>query len=187
MNSSYADLMQAAYPKNITPPALPFLGPDYTCPASPYGLLWQGVATYAGDATFTANRRLSCATWAAAGLDAYCYRFNAIQNGEGPFTGVTHASDVAFVFNDTLGVGEPEIGRALPFEGMNQSYYNLADLMNGGWISFVSVQNPNLWPGRECTQKALGVAAPPWPKYAAAATGVAPQIYVFNGNTSCVA
>jgi len=38
------------------------------------GALYRYVAAYAGDAVFLANKRQQCATWAANGVPAYCYR-----------------------------------------------------------------------------------------------------------------
>ena len=45
------------------------------------GYEYRRTSAYAGDTTFIANRRLVCETWAAAGVDAYCYRFNVIPYG----------------------------------------------------------------------------------------------------------
>lgn len=66
-------------------------------PGAPYGPQFRRAASYFGDQVFIANRRLTCETWyisqffvvvwklikyrAAAGLSAYCYRFNAIPAG----------------------------------------------------------------------------------------------------------
>jgi acetylcholinesterase len=62
----------------------------------PYGAQYRRTAAYAGDEVFIANRRLTCQTWAGAGVPAYCYRFNAIPAGV-PFPyGVTHFQDKSF-------------------------------------------------------------------------------------------
>ncbi|KAJ4370038.1 hypothetical protein N0V83_005802 [Neocucurbitaria cava] len=50
-------------------------------PGPPFGAQFRRSASYFGDLVFIANRRLTCQTWAAANLSAYCYRFNAIPAG----------------------------------------------------------------------------------------------------------
>jgi len=73
-----------------TPPLT--LNTATTCPAAPaaLGAIYRYTSAYAGDGVFIANRRLQCQTWAAAGVDAYCYRFNAQPYGNTIYSGVPH-------------------------------------------------------------------------------------------------
>jgi len=97
------------------------------------------VALNPGDSVFIANRRLTCQTWAAAGVPAYCYRFNARAAGSSWQGGVGHFQEVAFVFDNTNGVGYA----TNPFANLSQSYLDLASLMSKSWVSFVVDQDPN--------------------------------------------
>jgi len=106
---------------------------------------------YYGDLSFIASRRKTCQTWAAADLDAYCYRFNTIPHGLSASVGATHFQEVAFVFNNQagLGYGYPGVSEK-PFEGMPESYFQLAEMMSGAWVSFVHDLNPGeFWPRYE--------------------------------------
>ena len=141
----------------------------------PYGPVFRRAATYYGDATFIAGRRLSAATWSAAGIPAYTYRFNAIPAGYKQEQGATHFVEVAFAMLTLSGVGYPPI-RLPPFEGKPESYKDLARLMSGDYVSFVASTNPNAW-------RAGGKAfpdVPPWPVYSLAS----PQNFVFDANVT---
>ena len=74
-------------------------------PGPEFGAQWRRSASYFGDQVFIANRRLTCQTWAAVNVSAYCYRFNAIPAGLNASVGVTHFQEVAFVFLNLEGVG----------------------------------------------------------------------------------
>lgn len=73
-----SELLQA-YPDDLSVNVVASLGD--TRPGPPFGHQFRRSASYFGDQVFIANRRVTCQTWAAAGLDAYCYRFNAIPAG----------------------------------------------------------------------------------------------------------
>lgn len=149
----FADEMLEAYP----------LEPEYFIPPPSEQPLDENTNeqnrrsnAYFGDAIFIAHRRDTCQTWAAAGLAAYCYRFNTIPNG---VANVGHFQEVAFVFDNTDGLGYGDIwGTVNPFANTTQSYYDLAELMSKSWISFIHDLEPNAFEGRF-------EAAPAWPVY----------------------
>lgn len=125
---------------------------------APYGAQWRRSAAYYGDAIFIANRRLACQTWASAGVDAYCYRFNVLVNGLPAEIGATHFQEVAFVFDNVDGLGYA----TSPFAGEGQSFVDLASLMSNSWASFVHDLDPNSF------RSGSGYGdAPAWPLYSA--------------------
>ncbi|OAG01895.1 alpha/beta-hydrolase [Paraphaeosphaeria sporulosa] len=136
MNASFADRVLAAYPDDPAQNVLANLGPTYR-PGPPYGAQYRRAATYYGDTQFIASQRLTCETWSAAGLTAYCFRFNAIPAWATPLDGATHFVEVAFAMLNLLGVGYPPV-RTPPFEGKPPGYANLARLMSSDWIRFVN-------------------------------------------------
>jgi carboxylesterase type B len=91
-------------------------------PGPGFGAQWRRAASYFGDQVFIANRRLTCQTWAAANVSAYCYRFNAIPAGLPAALGVTHFQEVAFVFNNLQGVGYEPAAVSLPIHTMQTRY-----------------------------------------------------------------
>jgi len=125
-----------------------------------YGLEYRRTSAYAGDEVFIANRRLTCATWAANSVPAYCYRFNARPNGIPPEVGVTHFQEVAFVFNNVQGAGYA----IDPFMDRPQSYLNLSKLMSCSWASFVHDLDPNSF-RNSSVGKGIAGNATVWPKY----------------------
>jgi carboxylesterase type B len=120
----------------------------------PQGAMYRRSAAYWGDVRIIANRRGTCETWADAGLDAYCYRFNVRPTGTEPTAGVPHAVELPFVFNNPQGLGF-EIN---PFGGQPRAYEELAFLMSATWASFMHDRDPEGWSG-----KYPGSAV--WPKY----------------------
>ncbi|KXT06800.1 hypothetical protein AC578_7089 [Pseudocercospora eumusae] len=141
---------------------------------SPYGAQYRRSAAYWGDVVMIANRRGTVETWAANGVPAYSYRFNTIPTGV-PFTiGVTHFQEVAFVFDNTQGLGyDEEHGTVNPFANKTKPYYDLADLMSKSWASFIHDLDPNY----EATRPA---SAPVWPKYSLEE----PQNIVWDANVT---
>ncbi|KAI4928154.1 uncharacterized protein J4E92_005637 [Alternaria infectoria] len=113
------------------------LGPEW-------GPEYRRSASYFGDQVFIANRRLTCETWAAANVSAYCYRFNAIPAGLPAAVGVTHFQEVSFVFLNLQGVGYLPAA-APPFENKTESYRDLSRFMNSNWVSFIHDLDPNAW------------------------------------------
>jgi carboxylesterase type B len=144
-------------------------------PGPPFGAQFRRSASYFGDQVFIALRRLTCQTWAAAGVPAYCYRFNAIPAGIPPAIGVTHFQEVSFVFLNLMGVGYAPVA-VPPFTNKTQSYRDLSRFMSSSWVSFVSDLDPNAW-------RKGGVwngTEEMWPKYDVAN----PQDYVFDANVT---
>lgn len=156
MNASFAQAILGAYPDDPSQQVLANLGPTFR-PGAPEGHQYRRAATYYGDSTMIANRRLTCQTWASFNLTAYCYRFNAIPAWADQLDGATHFVEVAFSMLTLSGVGYPPV-RVNPFEEKPEAYMNLARLMSSDWISFVA--NGDIkWKGR----RAFGV--PEWPIY----------------------
>lgn len=192
MPEAFAEKVLSSYPVNSSQNVLAFLGPDFVAPPYPFGKEWRRAATYWGDQVFIANRRLCCETWAKAGVDAYCYRFNAVSALTDALNGVTHFTEVAFMMLDLGGYGYPPI-QPSPFQGLGDEYKDLARLMNGDWISFVATQNPNTWHAqRSSAAQTLGMAVPEWPRYQVGRgksdqMTVIPEIFVYNANYSSAA
>ncbi|GME58085.1 Carboxylesterase [Neofusicoccum parvum] len=126
-----------SFPSGPLPPTFRF--------SLPQGAQYRRSAAYHGDHYFVANRRLVCQTWAAWGVAAYCYRFNAVPNGVPWARGATHFQEVAFVFRNELGVGYEEPVARKPFAGKPASYVELAAMMTGMWAAFVVDLDPNAW------------------------------------------
>jgi len=176
---SVANEIIAAYPDDPCPPnSIP-----QTLGCSPaqasYGAQYRRAAAYYGDTVFIANRRLTCQTWASNNVPAYCYRFNALPNGQTIQNGVRHFVEVAFVFDSVLGLGyNPN-----PFASRPPSYTELAKFMSNSWVSFVVDQDPNSFRlnAPVYVNSSLGnVAIPNWPKY----DNARPLDFVFDANST---
>jgi carboxylesterase type B len=147
-------------------------------PGLPYGAQFRRSASYYGDSTFIAPRRLTCQTWAAANVSAYCYRFNAIPAGIPHAIGATHFQEVAFVFLNLQGVGYAPAA-VPPFTNKTESYRTLSRFMNSNWVSFVHDLDPNAW---RKTYTWIGTEEM-WPVYELAN----PKNIVFDANVSSYA
>ena len=141
-------------------------------PLTPH-IRFRRVAAYQGDVMLIAPRRLQCQTWAAAGLPAYCYRFNTRPSGFSLEAGVAHFQEVAFVFDNTNGYGYEISGYPDPFEGMPESYFSLATLMSSSWASFIHDLDPNSF-------RANDTVAPQWPVY----DNADPKNFVLDANVT---
>jgi carboxylesterase type B len=169
----FADKLLEAYPDDPSVNVIANLGDAR--PGFPFGAQFRRSASYFGDSVFIAPRRLTCQTWAAAGVPAYCYRFNAIPAGIPGVIGVTHFQEVSFVFLNLMGVGYPPVSTP-PFENKTQSYRDLSKFMNSNWVSFVHDLDPNAW-------REGGVwngSEELWPIY----DNANPQDYVFDANVT---
>ncbi|KAF2650540.1 carboxylesterase family protein-like protein [Lophiostoma macrostomum CBS 122681] len=163
------DKILALYPDSLAQNVVASLGDQR--PALPYGSQFRRSATYQGDYVFIAARRQTAATWAAHGLSAYAYRFNAIPHGVPPEIGAGHFKEIGYVFRNFLGVGNrPDIK---PFEGMPEGHFELSRLMSSSWASFIHDLDPNGWNGRPRDVEA-------WPKY----DGGNPLDFVFDANVT---
>lgn len=172
----FANQLLQAYPDDLSVNVVASLGS--LRPGPPYGAQFRRSASYFGDSVFIAPRRKTCETWAAAGLSAYCYRFNAIPAGLPAAIGVTHFQEVAFVFLNLGGVGYLPAA-VPPFTNKTESYRTLSKFMNSNWISFVHDQNPNAW--RE--SYTWNGAEEMWPAYDVES----PMDFVFDANVTSYA
>ncbi|KLU88025.1 hypothetical protein MAPG_07012, partial [Magnaporthiopsis poae ATCC 64411] len=82
-------------------------------------------------------------TWARAGLPVWSYHFNVLVNGISPALGATHFQEVAFVFNNTRGLGYDTAVAVNPFEGKPPTFGRLADVMSRMWVAFIVSGDPN--------------------------------------------
>jgi acetylcholinesterase len=181
LNSSWAEAIAKAYPLISPDNILPNQAEDWV-PPSEYGLQYRRAATYAGDQTFIAPRRFTCETWAKHNLTAYCYRFNSIPSWSSYLEGSTHFADVAFAQLNLLGVGYPPV-RTPPFQGLDESYQDLARLFSGDIIAFAATGDPNSWSGRKVVmQNTLGDEVPRWPRYSSNKSCGEPKLFVYEGN-----
>ena len=105
LNDTFADALLSAYPDDPSVAVLANLGPTFR-PGPPEGPQYRRAATYYGDENFIANRRLTCQTWAKAGVAAYCYRFNAIPAWADQLDGATHFVEVAFAMLNLPGLAD---------------------------------------------------------------------------------
>lgn len=172
----FANQMLQAYPDDTSVNVVASLGDQR--PSGRIGTQFRRTASYYGDAIFIANRRLTCQTWAAAGVPAYCYRFNALSANTLPATGVAHFQEVSYVFLNLDGVGYPPLAKN-PYQGLPEGYRNLARLMSSDWVSFVHDLDPNSWR----TSYVWNGSEALWPVYDLGN----PQDYVFDANVSSYA
>lgn len=170
----YPDIPAEGIPGS--PPLGP-LPPDFRYPL-PWGAQMRRVAAYTGDTFVISQRRYTCQIWAAAGLDAYCYRFNAYAAGE---YAAYHMREIPFVFLNLLGVGYPEQGFYPPFENKTETYRDLARLMDSSWISFIHDLDPNSFRNDQSSYvKSFLSGSEKWPRYDVEN----PLDYVFDANVS---
>ncbi|KAK2045193.1 carboxylesterase [Colletotrichum somersetense] len=141
---------------------------------APYGAMWKRVNAFAGDRTQHAPRRLFARRWAAANQTVYAYNFNVLVNGLSPAEGVNHFQEVAFVFDNTAGLGYETAVASDPFEGKPESYKRLAGVMSSMWAAFIAEGDPNRNGG------ASGVT---WPAYDVEN----PEIISFDANVTSLA
>ncbi|KAH7377261.1 Alpha/Beta hydrolase protein [Pyrenochaeta sp. MPI-SDFR-AT-0127] len=171
MNASFAQEILKEYPDDPSQQVLANLGPTFR-PGIPEGYQYRRAATYYGDSTMIANRRLTCQVWASFNLTAYCYRFNAIPAWADQLDGATHFVEVAFSMLTLSGVGYPPV-RVNPFEGKPKTYVDLARLMSSDWISFIANGNVK-WKRR------VKFGVPEWPNYSIDG----PMEFVYDANVT---
>lgn len=125
-----------------------------------YGYQFKRASAFGGDFAFTAGRRFINQQYAHYNVTSYAYRFDTIPYPSSAEIGVAHFQEVAFVFDNTEGLGYAEN----PFQGKPQEYFDLAELMSKMWASFIHSGDPN----------DHGVeGAPEWPEYLNGAGGEA--------------
>lgn len=145
-----ATIIEATYP-NIPAVGIP-ASLTWTL-NSTYGYQFKRASAIGGDLSFHAGRRLVNQQYARHNVTTYSYRFNTIPNPLPAYIGVAHFQEVAFVFDNTEGLGYAD--DAKPFENVPQSHFDLAKLMSSMWASFIATGDPNNH----------GLQAPVWPVY----------------------
>ncbi|KUJ19202.1 carotenoid ester lipase-like protein precursor [Mollisia scopiformis] len=180
-----ADVMSAG-PDNATGltiaalyPDIPSIGIPGTLAGRPppsqasLGAQWKRASSYTGDLRQHAPRRLVTQSWAAHNITAYSYLFNVFTNGFDATIGVTHFTEVSFVFNNIYGNGYNNSVASDPFENKPETYMQVAKMMSRMWASFIVDLNPNN-AGYGCIE---------WPKY----TLDDPRNIVFDANVTGLA
>lgn len=114
--------------------------------AYPWGLQWKRMVAFYGDLIFHAGRRMMAEAYASAGATVYSYRFNVLVNGNLAQQGSNHFKEVGFVFHNTKGDGYNQPGGSLnPFGGKGPEFFELADIMSGMWVAFITSGDPNTY------------------------------------------
>ncbi|GKT51246.1 lipase 1 [Colletotrichum spaethianum] len=172
-NNITIEVLSALYPD------IPRLGTPATLEGRPtgeyasYGAMWKRVNVFAGDRAQHGPRRFFARHWAAANQTVYSYNFNVLVNGLTPVEGVNHFQEVAFVFNNTDGLGYETVVAKNPFEGKPETYKELANIMSRMWVAFITKGDPNQ----------NGVTNVTWPTYDAEN----PEIIGFDANVTSLA
>lgn len=166
-DNSSVNILLALYPDI---PEIGIPGTFQGRPGADLGLMYKRTSAIAGDYSMHASRRATNQAWAAQNVTSYSYLFNVLVNGMPNTVGATHFQEVAFMLDNTNGLGYPQNGLPNPFGGEPQTYTELARLMTRMWAGFISGGDPNL----------SGVPAPTWPAY----TLDNPQTFIFNANVT---
>lgn len=112
-------------------------------PKSGYGAQWKREAAYWGDVKMQAARRHAAESWARYNTTAYTYHFDVVVNGATPEEGAGHFREVAFVFDDTIGLGYNNSVSEDPFVGEPETLKDLAKMMSRMWVGFIVDLDPN--------------------------------------------
>ncbi|OLN85767.1 Lipase 4-like protein 3 [Colletotrichum chlorophyti] len=120
------------------------------------GSMYKRAAAFGGDRAQHGPRRYWARSWAAANLTTYSYNFNVLVNGLTPADGAKHFQEVAFVFNNTDGVGYETAVAENPFQGKPETFNQLANIMSRMWVGFITKGDPN---------EHGGATEAVWPKY----------------------
>lgn len=142
LDDATIDILLALYPDipEIGIPATLQGRPSY---ASGYGYQWKREAAYAGDLKMHAARRLAAQSWAQYNVSAYAYHFNVLVNGAEAVEGAGHFREVAFVFDDTSGLGYNNSVAVDPFADEPETFGQLVEMMSRMWVSFITDLDPN--------------------------------------------
>ena len=109
------------------------------------GAQYRRNAAYETDFAIVALRRSTCEAWARWSVPAYCYRFNTQPAGIPYWMGVPHFSEVAFVFDNTDGLGYDKLHESVnPFANKPIAYQELAKKMSRTWASFIHDGSPSV-------------------------------------------
>ncbi|PSS00666.1 triacylglycerol lipase [Coniella lustricola] len=131
-------------------PDIPGVGIPATLDGRPTGAdaylghQWKRSAAFSGDLVQHAPRRLISQTYARFNVSSWSYVFNVLVHGLSPVAdGATHFQEVAFVFDNTQGLGYDTVVAQDPFEGEPETFDELAKIMSSMWVSFVVEGDPN--------------------------------------------
>lgn len=127
----FGDDVLRAYPDNDPENMIP--APDGPPLPPGSGAMYRRTAAYETDFAIAALRRGTCETWAAHGIRAYSYRFDTPPANTAAWMGVPHFAEVAFVFDNTDGLGYD----TSPFDGKPAAYEAVAGLMSRAWAGFI--------------------------------------------------
>lgn len=129
-DNATVDMLSILYPNNNAA-GLPA---NYDPPANDtqHGLQYKRTVAFVTDAVETAPRRAVVGAWTAYGGTAYSYRWNAVPLNTAAASGVGHASEVPFVFNNAQSASYD-----------TEDLQNLSDLASRMWVSFVHDLTPN--------------------------------------------
>lgn len=142
MDNATVNTFLALYP-DIPEIGIPATLQGRPSPESGYGAQWKRVAAYTGDRKMHAGRRLASQSWAENNVTAYTYHFNVLVNGATAEEGAGHFRDVAFVFDDTTGLGYNNSVAVDPYANEPDTFEQLAKVMSRMWVSFIVNQDPN--------------------------------------------
>lgn len=113
-------------------------------PGPNYGKLYGQSTLYLADYLFNAPKRYGARMWALHNVPVYSYRFDIVPNGISPeILGVCHFQDVAFTFQNTLGVGYEIPPVASTDKHVEKKYRDASILMSRMWLNFVNTLSPN--------------------------------------------
>lgn len=130
-------------------PDIPAIGIPATLHSRPtgqyasYGAQWKRICAFEGDLHQHAPRRTVSQVWAANNVTSYSYHFNVLPGGVPDVTGVTHFQEVAWVFYNLMGLGYNNSVAKDPFEGVPDTYQQVAKIMARSWASFFVDMDPN--------------------------------------------
>ncbi|KAJ3899439.1 extracellular triacylglycerol lipase precursor [Lentinula edodes] len=125
-------------------PDVPALGSPFNTGNDTFGLSsgYKRVAALLGDITFQSQRRLWIQTASNAGVKTFSYLFTQPQPTNPAYLGVSHGSEIAFVY------GAPPNATA--------SATGLSEAMIEYWVSFATSLDPN---------DGKGISRPTWEQY----------------------
>lgn len=142
MDNETLNIILALYP-DIPSIGIPATLQGRPSPESGYGFQWKREAAYIGDLKMHAARRLASQSWAKHNATAYSYHFNVLVNGIDAEVASAHYNEVAFVFDNTLGLGYHNAVASDPFESEPESFEQLAKIMSRMWVGFIANLDPN--------------------------------------------
>lgn len=129
---------------SLTAAIISYLYPDIQAIGIPtLTTLPEIITPNSADEIIIGPRRMANKAWSKFSVPNWSYRFDIIPNGNTPSGGATHFQEVAFVFNNTRGLGYA----TSPFANLTSTeevtFGNLAVEMSRSWVSFITELDPN--------------------------------------------